>query len=243
MSSRLHAAFAAAALVLAFLPAGAARSPLAADDVLQRSREMYADLKSYADTGTVVHEYGADSVDRHTFVTRFNRVPRHFYLEFNNQGGDRFVIWGDPDAFHTWWKTTGDEYDYPNPNNLPAINQSGRPTGSTANKIPTLLYAKAPLLSDFANFSDAVVDGQESIAGHRCHRVLGTTRDVYGATGKEVNIRKMTLWIDAESLLIRKVLEEWQAMPGQRSRTITTYEPQPNGVIAEAQFKFSPPTR
>jgi outer membrane lipoprotein-sorting protein len=225
------------------LPVTATRPLLAADDVLQRSRTVYAELKSYADTGTVVNEYGTDSTDRHTFLTRFTRAPRHFYLEFNKQGGDRFVIWGDPDAFHTWWKTTGDRYDYPNPNNAPAISQSGRPTGATANKIPTLLYAKAPLLSDFANVSDAAVDGSEEVGGHRCARVLGTTRDVYGATGKEVNVRKITLWIDSESLLIRKVIEEWKAMPGQRNRTITTYEPQANPAIDEAKFAFSPPAR
>lgn len=238
-----HRLFAFAVLggAAALLAAAPVRPLLAADDVMQRSRAVYAQLQSYADTGTVVNEYGSDATDRHTFVTRFNRAPRRFYLEFNKQGGDRFVIWGDPDAYHTWWKTTGQEYDYPNPNNAPALSQSGRNTGGASTKIPTLLYAKAALLSDFSNFTDGELDGDEAVNGHRCHRILGTTRDVYQATGKEVNVRKFTVWIDAESLLIRKVVEEAKALPGERNRTITTFEPQANPTIDEAKFRFTPP--
>lgn len=213
----------------------------AADDLWQRVRTTYGDLRSYADSGEIAVEYGVSSTDRHTFTTAFVRAPRHFLLDFKKQGGDRFVIWADPDAFHTWWKTTGQQSDYPNPNNAPAISQSGRNTGSAALKIPTLLYSKATLGGDFVNFTDATPDGSEAVGGHRCYRLLGTTRDVYAATGKEVNVRKLTLWIDADSLLIRRVLEEAKPLPGQRNRVIVTYEPRGNVPIAESTFKFAPP--
>jgi outer membrane lipoprotein-sorting protein len=225
----------------AFIAHSTAPSLNAADDTLQRSRAMYGELRSYADTGVVVYEYGSSTKDRHTFTTYFNRTPRRFYLDFNKQGGDRYAIWGDADAFHTWWKATGQQFDYPNPDNMPALNGSGRNTSGAGLKIPTLLYSKAALLSDFANFTDAVTDGSEDISGRRCHRVLGTTRDVYGATGKEVNVRKMTVWIDAESLLIRKVVEQWKALPGEISRMTTTFEPQANPTLDESRFRFSPP--
>jgi len=39
------------------------------------------------------------------------------------------VIWGDPDAFHVWWKTTGQVTEYPNPKNTGAITLSDFPTG------------------------------------------------------------------------------------------------------------------
>src|SRR5438477_116161 len=93
----------------------------AADDILQRSRAMYGDLRSYADTGVVLEEYGSSSKDRHTFATNFSRTPRRFFFDFRKDGGDRYVVWGDPEAFHTWWKTTGVEEDYPNPNNIAAF--------------------------------------------------------------------------------------------------------------------------
>jgi len=222
-------------------PLPSQRTLHAADDVMQRSRATYAAMTSYADTGVVVYEYGADSKDRHTFATYFGRAPRRFLLDFTKQGGDRYVVWGDPEAFHTWWKTTGQQFDYPNPANLPALNGSGHNTLSVGLKVPTLLYARAPLLSDFANFTDLTDDGTEDVGGRRCHRVLGNTRDVYAATQKEVNVRKMTVWIDAESLLIRKVVEQWKALPGQISRMTTTYEPKANPSLEEGRFRFTAP--
>jgi outer membrane lipoprotein-sorting protein len=212
----------------------------AADDVMQRSRAMYQALHSYADTGVVLKEYGTSTKDRHTFTTSFNRSPRRFVLDFHIQGGDQFVVWGDPDAFHKWSKVTGQQFDYPNPDNIGAFNSSGYNTYSTVSKVPTLLYGKAPLLSDFANFADLEDGGAETIDGHRCLRVLGTSRDVYAATGKEVNVRKMTVWIDADSLLIRKVLEEWKPLPGQISRVTTTYSPQANPTIDDTRLRFTP---
>lgn len=214
------------------------RAQESGDDIWKKVRAVYADMKSYEDTGTVVNEYGVDSADRFSFVMRFSRSPRRFIFDYNPQGA-RFVIWGDPDAFHTWWKTTGDQYDYPNPNNTGAF--VGGPTRGAGQKVASLLYARASLLSDFSNLSDLVNDGSEAVSGHKCYRLMGITRDVYGATGKEVNVRKMTLWIDAESLLIRKVLEEWKPLPGTRSRVITTYEPRANAPIDDARFAFRAP--
>jgi len=51
----------------------------------------------------------------------------------------------------------------------------------------------------------------------------------------------MTVWIDAESLLIRRVVEEWKPLPGQVNRVTTTFEPQANPTLDESRFKFTPP--
>jgi outer membrane lipoprotein-sorting protein len=212
-----------------------------AESVLQKTRDTYVALKSYADTGVVLSEYGSSSQDKHTFSTMFSRAPRHFLLDFHKQGGPRYVIWGDADAFHTWWQTTGQQYDYPNPNNTPAISLSGQNTGETALKIPTLLYGKSNLAAAMLNIADPVLDVAEDIGGRRCHRIVGRASDVYAATGKEVNIHKMTVWIDTESFLVRRVLEEWKALPGERKLVTTTYEPQANPTLQEARFKFVPP--
>jgi hypothetical protein len=220
--------------------AGAAglRAP---DDILARSREMYGALRSYADSGSVEVEYGATSADRHTFTTLFNRAPRRFLFEFRKQGGDRYVIWGDPDAFHNWWKTTGVRSDYPNPSNTGVFTGAGAVTAESAGAIPPLLYAKGALPSILDHFDDASSTGFEEIDGRRCARISGTAKDVYGATGKAVNVRKVTVWIDAQSLLIRRILEERQALPGTRNRTTITFRPVANPTIDEARFRFSPP--
>ena len=209
-----------------------------ANEILQKMRDTYAAMKSYADTGVVLNDYGI--TDRHTFTTYFNRAPRHFILDFRKQGGDRFVIWADPDAFHTWWKTTGQQYDMPNPNNAGAISGSGQNTYGAALKIPTLLYSRAQLGGDFTNYTDAAMDGTENIDGLRCYRLLGKASDFYGATEKEVNIRKMIVWIDAQSFLIRQVRVESQGA-GRTNKVTTTYQPQMNPTIDDIRFKFTPP--
>ncbi len=147
---------------------------------------------------------------------------------------------GKSRCLYTWWKTTNQRFDYPNPNNIPAISQSGANTSGTVLKVPALLYANAPLGGHFTNFtaSDA---GIETIDGRRCHRISGKASDSYAASAREVNVRQMTLWIDAESFLIRKVVEEWAALPGQRNRAITSYEPQANPALDAARLAFTPP--
>src|SRR5579864_3696743 len=147
-----------------------------AGEILQRMRDTYAAMKSYSDTGVVLDYPDAASSNpilsksaRHTFTTSFNRSPRGFLLDYHKNESNRFVVWGDTDAFHNWDKFTGVRYDYPNPNN------SGAMVGSVAiSKIPTLLYAKAALPSDFSYYSDVVLDGTETIEGHRCYRLAGT---------------------------------------------------------------------
>ena len=214
---------------------------VAADDLLQQTRTMYTELRSYADTGVVIEEYGTSSKDRHAFTTNFRRAPRGFAFDFKKDSGDRYVIWGDPDAFHTWWKTTGVKDDYPNPNNIGAFSTAGPNTYGSALKIPTLLYAKA-LPGPFTNFNDAVLDGTDVVGGHPCHRLTGTTYDTYGATGRQTNGRKLIVWIDADTLLIRKLVEERTPLPGQISRTTTTFEPQANPTLEDSRFRFTPPS-
>jgi len=217
-------------------------APAAADDVLTRMRATYGDLASYSDTGTVLREFGVSSRERHTFITAFMRAPRRFYLRFDKVGGDQHVIWGDPDAFHTWTKVTGVQSDYPNPNNVGAITLSAPNMFGAATKVPTLLYAKASIPGDFSNLKDISLDQSEAFEGHQCHRIQATATDVYG-TGRAVNVRKMLLWIDAESLLIRKVVEEWPPLPGQVNRTTTTFQPQANPTLDDARFRFTPAGR
>src|SRR5215467_314755 len=130
MKTRSMSAWVTIFLSAALLVVHAAAHAQNAESILQKARDTYAQLKSYADTGVMVHEYGTSSVDKHTFSTGFNRSPRHFLFDFHKQGGDRYVIWGDPDAFHTWWQATGQQTDYPNPNNAPAISLSGQCQGT-----------------------------------------------------------------------------------------------------------------
>ncbi len=219
------------------------RSTPAAEDMMARSRAAYAAMNSYSDTGIIEVEYGRDSRDRHTFATLFNRSPRGFLLDFNKDGGDRYVVWGDPDAFHTWWKSTTVREDYPNPSNTGAFTMAGPQTKGASEKIPSLLYGKAPLPSAFANFTDGRDAGTESIGGKTCAKLTGTAYDTYTGTGRRTSVRRMTVWIDSESLLIRKIVEEGEAPPGMVNRITTTYEPNGNLPVDAGRFRFAPPAK
>src|SRR5260370_39611333 len=74
------------------------------DDILKRSRAIYADLRSYADTGVMINEYGSASTDEFKFVTRFNRSLRRFFLQASHR---QHGIWGDPAALPTKTRGTG----------------------------------------------------------------------------------------------------------------------------------------
>jgi outer membrane lipoprotein-sorting protein len=239
--TRVRSLRVAATLIVAAGLASAAFAQDSPEGILQRTRATYAALSSYSDSGVVVVEFSASAQDRHTFTTYFSRAPRHFLFDFHKERGDRFVVWGDPDAYHTWWKTTDQQSDYPNPKNVDAINLSDFPTAGSVTKITTLLYPKAALVGALSHFADATLDGTEDIGGQRCFRLVGRTSDLYGATGKEVNFRKLTVWIDAKSLLVRQVREESKAPPGALNRKTTTMTPEANPSLAESRFKFTPP--
>jgi hypothetical protein len=225
-------------LLLRSMASYAEDSPAA---ILDHAREVYQALNSYSDTGTVLYEYSPTAHDEHSFTTAFNRNPRHVRLDFHKGSGDRIVITADPDAFHVWWKATGQVTEYPNPNNTGAITLNEFPTNAVSTKIPSLLYGKAGLPGAFLHFVPARDAGLEGCGEKQCHRLEGETSDLYGGTGKQVNVRKLTVWIESDTYLIRKTMEEAPAPAGALNRTTTTFVPQPNPHLADEAFKFSPP--
>lgn len=213
------------------------------DKIFASVLAKYASLNSYSDSGEIINEYGTSSKDVHKFKTLFNRAPRGYLLDFTKVSGEKFVIWGDPDAFHSWWSSINSRSDYPNPSNTGVFIGSDVHTYGVAMKVTSLIYAKANLQGSFTNFTDIVLAGTDDVSGHKCYRLTGKARDIYSNTGRESNVRKMTVWVDTDSMLIRKVVEEWPPLPGQVSRYTTIYDPQANPAIDAAKFKFEPPTR
>jgi outer membrane lipoprotein-sorting protein len=233
--------FVSSCLLLLALPPAALRAQQTPAAILEHARSVYAGLTSYSDTGTVLKEYSPTSRDENSFATYFTRAPRHFMFDYRKAGGDRMVVWGDPDAFHVWWKTTGQVNEYPNPKNTGAIMNSDFPTSGAITKIPPLLYAKANLPGAIQTFEPDRLGEMEDVAGSKCYRLEGTTSDLYAQTGKKVNVRNLTVWIDSTSYLIRKILEEAPAAPGTLNRTTTTFDPRANPTLSDDTFKFIPP--
>jgi outer membrane lipoprotein-sorting protein len=216
------------------------------DDILARSRATYAALRSYADTGTVDVEFGPSGAvikERHTFTTYY-RAPRLFYFDFNkHQQADRFVVWSDEEAFHTWWRTTGVESTYPKGQGATAFVTAAMPTKNSITQTAPLLFSTAGLVGTLTEFGDASVVGKEAVGGRECHKLVGVARSVYPATQHVTNVRKTTVWIDTETLLVRKIVEDApRGTPaGTVSRVTTTFQPQANPTLEDSRFQFVPP--
>ena len=240
----MAAAIGALALGLSWTIPVAATQP----DVFAKSKALYAGLKTYTDTGSVDYEFGpakSPSREHHTFKT-FYRAPREFLFDFvKQQNSDRFVIWGDAEAFHTWWQSTGIQELYPKGQGAGAFAAAATPTSHAVMMLAPLLFAQAGLAGTLTELGDIKPAGTETVNGRQCQKLVGVAKSVYAATGHETNIRPTTVWIDAETLLVRKVFEDSpQGTPASDVlRFTTTFEPRANPALDDALFRFTPPVR
>jgi hypothetical protein len=221
---------------------------LSPEQVLRQMRDKYAALNSYADTGSVTTIYrsgnAAAITETHTFRTAYHS-PRQFLLEFRKDpkaGDERFVLWSEGQDFNTWWSATKVHEDYPQGSGATAFALGALPTKGAVVMIPPLLFSKAGLQGPLANFSLTRGAGKQEIGDHICYRLQGQEAVAY-KTGNVAGGRAVTLWIDAESLLVRKVFEDTPA--GTSADTVSTvtssYEPSANPVIEPARFHFELP--
>ena len=221
---------------------------MAADDIVSRSIAMYASLKSYADTGVVISQFAAGSSYRHTFTTYY-RAPRNYYFEFaadKASGAARLVMWCDGGDFQSWSSALGEHNVYPRGSNtvLSGFAAQASPTSRANTLIAGLLFAGGGLVSTLNEFADYTVEGVEEVGGHRCHKLVGVARSMYRQTQRVTNVRRAIVWIDADSLLIRKVFEDTpQGSPSSAvNRTTVTIEPQANPTLEDARFRFAVPS-
>lgn len=218
------------------------------EDVLDQSRAKYAALKTYSDTGSVTTEEllpgnsGPPVVEKHTFTT-FYHAPRQFFFEFKkdaNVGDERFVIWADSGDFNTWWSATKVHDTYPKGQGAEAFALGAFPTKNAALQLPPLLFSQAGLHGPIVDLKVLSSDQIEQINGHPCHKLVGEVGLAYG-TGTVTNVRPTTIWIDAENMLVRKVLEDTPKGAAGIDRVTTAFEPQADAQIDDVHFKFTPP--
>lgn len=222
-----------------------AQGGASAQDVLTKSQAAYASLQSYSDTGTVDTEFGPPNGllrEHHTFTTLF-RAPRHFLFDFVKEDkADRFVVWADDEAFHTWWQATGAAEAYAKGQGGGAFVAGGQPTLNSLMILSPWLFPQGDLTGALTEFGDATLAGTEPINGHPCYKLSGVGKSVYRQSGHVVNVRKMTVWIDTQTLLVRRVFEDTADDTGAyANRFTTTFEPQANPPLADARFAFTPP--
>ena len=225
-----------------------------AGEVLARTYAAYAALNSYADSGTVVDE-NKGFRDRFTFVTLQTRQPRNFLLDFRYagsdydngfklQGGERTVIWMQNGELQTWHSKTQAHDIYPEDGGrqVDALRGASVGTRGISVLVPSLIYIKANMASVVQATEDAVAAGTEMIGGRSCLKVMGVERWRY-PNGRVTGVRPITLWIDAETYLIRKILEDTpkDSPRGSIDRRIVTFDPHPNPPLETSRFTFTVP--
>jgi hypothetical protein len=220
-------------------PASAA--PPSAEQLLDDVRAKYAGLSSYSDTGTMVVEskpIGAPMIrEQLTFTTRF-AAPKQFFFEATKTSGERFVIWCPGDHFHSWWSATQVHEAYSPGEGANAFAMGTLPTSGTALLIPPLLFQSAGLQGPLLMMQESRYDGAELLNGRRMHKITGKVRENHWND----SVRNTTLWIDAETLLVRKIFEDTPTGMGSAiQRATTILEPQLAPKSQRTSFEFRVP--
>jgi hypothetical protein len=193
--------------------------------VLAKSGLVYARAITYFDRGMVKGSIGVR--DEKPFITAFDRSRRRFRFEFlsghpsERKLSMRYAVWTNGDDIRSWWTLAPKQVNSFNSLSMALAGPTGVSGGSAMN-IPSLLLADQ-LTSRFL-FADTVAYvGEETIDGHRCHRV-----DIRTPAWPE------TVFIDADTFLIRRLEQR-----GQYPST-TSYEPKLDIELGPELFQFDP---
>lgn len=232
---------------------GTFAAPGGGSDVLARSIALYPTLKSYADTGTVVKDAGGNW-ERYKFRTYFRPAERDLYFDFQglqwksgaliaDMTDERRVFWMNKGELQTFDQRTRLHETIPAERQVSSLKSAGARTYGASILIPALIYPKTNLPSTVLQIQEATDAGFETIGGRRCHKVVGMAAAYY-PSGQITNVRPVTVWIDAETLLIRKVFEDSPkgSAPGTVYRVTVTLDPQANPAIDDRKFQFTVPT-
>ena len=226
---------------------------LTAEDVLQRTKALYPTLRSYSDSGTVKLDRGSFATYS-TFRTYFVNTPRNFLFDHSDTHAqypairipltERLVIWMLHGRLTAWHSASGTLQEYPEGSNqvAPFVGSVAGTNGASV-LIPSLIYVQANLVNTIQELGDVTSAGTEMLRGRPCHKLMGIARSVY-PSGQVTNVRPVTVWIDAETYLIRQVFSDtpkgWPA--GQIAQLTITYEPHLNPPLPDSLFGFTVPS-
>lgn len=209
---------------------------------VEAMKAAYQQLRSYTDSGTVVVESqapgGSLEAERYAFETAFI-APRQFLLAFRPiqaSAGGEFVVWSRGEVWETWWSVTGVHQPYPPGQGVSALASGMLPTFGATATLPSLVFPAAEIHSAITDLTVADVR-TDSLDGRQVHLVRGTEKAHFGAE------RPVTLWIDARTNLLLKLVEDTPAgaIAGVVDRVTTIYKPVVNPAIDATRFAFVPP--
>lgn len=198
------------------------KDSLEAEDVLSRMSKVYADCKSYRDSGTVRTQVLPGRTLEKKFTTAFVR-PNRFRFEFKVASTDRnesrYLVWQREGDVRKWWDVkpgieSAKSLDL-------ALAEATGVSGGSAHTIPALLLPNdvggrtLMEMTEVQRIADATLERME------CFRIKGRLGD-----------NLMTVWIDKAKFLVRRVDEDGQT---------TTYFPVVDEEVQDQHLEFDPP--
>lgn len=243
------------ALAIPLLCAAAAYSrENAASAILERSMASYTKLQSYADSGTTVMQTGPTMYQYGSFKTFYERKGNSFFFAYHDikavdRGGTlplnrHYVYWMTKGTLQKWNSEgkTHEVFPAGSTNQITPLQNGELATRGAITLVPSLIFGRAGLfgvLQEIVKISDA---GTEAVNGRKCHKLVGFAQSTY-PSGKTFNRRPVTVWIDAETMLIRKLLVDTPKgyATGSMYRITTTLYPQANTRIDPRSFHFKVP--
>jgi hypothetical protein len=225
---------------------------------LTSAMARYAALASYADTGTIRKE-APGLVDESRFTTRFRRASRDLYFEFQALKSTttatghvidmkiyRVVIWMAAGRMqkYDFYSKAYEPVAAEGGGQVRALQGAAHMTSGASILVPSLIYSQARLPSTLLQIEQASEAGVEAVGGRRCHKIVGVAAARY-PSGRRTGERPVTVWIDVDSGLIRRVFEDTPTdyQPGAYSRLTVTLDPHANPAMDDAQFQFTMPPR
>lgn len=201
-------------------PGVAPASPPDADSLLSEARARYESL------GTLRARF-TQSIEMRVFDpprkregsgTWYQERPDRFRMDFADPEGDVIVSDGD----HLWLY-----YPSTHPGQVIRSELSGdRSRGTTAVDLQGRIFREASV------HFDAAYAGEDSLDGHAVHRLVLEPRTA------EAPYRRVELWLDAGSLLVRRLQLEDRS---ETVRTVTLDDLRPGVALPDTLFRFRPP--
>ena len=194
--------------------------------------EVYKNCKSYQDDGEVVRVddvNGEQRTSRMFFKTAFTRPDRcRFEYRDVNVGKAHLIVWADKRDIRVWRR---------NPLQEQKVDGIGRAfdltswfSGSNPYEVPALLMPDKLSLYSLSRLRNLRFAGSEKLDGALCNIV----------DGEDGALISMRIWIDAETRLVRKIVEN-HAAPSAPPERITSFKPKINVAIAAADLEFNVP--
>ena len=207
--------------------------PLTAEEILDRMAKVYADCKSYSDSGTVKTTYFQTNrtwTEEKAFKTSFVR-PDRFRFEYSVISGlgtgGRCIVWCNGNDVQSWSTFGGLKKE--ESLSLAVAGAAGVSSGSS-HAIPALLMMEISGRK-LNSLDDAKQIEDQKLGDIDCIRVTG-----------KFSTAPMTLWLDKSTFHVLRI-DQQTILANFRTEEITTYQPVIDKTVDEPSLKFDAPTK